>query len=55
MSPYVTRKPDPGAAAFDALPLEWSGYKLIYCFPPFGLIGKALQFIQERRITAILV
>ena len=54
MSPNVTWKPDPGAAAIDALTLEWSRYKTIYCFPP-GLIGKVLQFIQESRTTAILV
>ena len=29
--------------------IDWSHYNLIYCFPPFNLIGKVLQFIQESK------
>ena len=45
VSQYVAWKPDSGAIAIDAFTLDWSRYKLIYCFPPFSLIG--LQYIQE--------
>ena len=55
VSQYVAWKPDPGAIAIDAFTLDWSRYKLIYCFPPFSLIGKVLQYIQESNTTAILV
>ena len=52
---YIAWKPDPGAAAIDAFTIDWSNYNLIYCFPPFSLIGKVLQFIQESKTTAILI
>ena len=52
---YVSWKPDPGVIAIDAFIPDWSRYKLIYCFPPFSLIGKVLQYIQEGNTTAILV
>ena len=48
-------RPDPGAVAIDAFTIDWSNYNLIYCFPPFSLIGKVLQFIQESKTTAILI
>ena len=28
-------KEDPGAIATDALSIDWSLYKLVYCFPPY--------------------
>ena len=52
---YIAWGPDPGAVAIDAFTIDWSKYNLIYCFPPFSLIGKVLQFIQESKVTAILV
>ena len=52
---FVAWKPDPRAIAIDAFTLEWSRYKLIYCFPPFSLIGKVLQYIQGSNTIAILV
>lgn len=52
---YIAWRPDPGAVAIDAVTIDWSHYNLIYCFPPFSLIGKVLQFIQESKTTAILV
>ena len=55
VSQHVAWKPDPGAIAIDAFTLDWSRYKLIYCFPPFSLIGNVLQYIQESNTTAILV
>lgn len=35
--------------AIDAFTLDWSRYERIYCFPPFSLIGKVLQYIQENQ------
>ena len=55
VSQYVAWKPDPGAITIDAFTLDWPRYKLIYCFPPFSLIGKVLQYIQGSNTTAILV
>ena len=55
VTPYVASRPDPGAVAIDAFTLDWSRCNLIYCFPPFSLIGKVLQFIQESKTTAKLV
>ena len=52
---YVSWRADPGAFATDSLSVDWSPYKLIYCFPPFSLIGKVLQKIQQHQVTAILV
>lgn len=52
---YISWRADPGAIATDALSIDWSPYKLIYCFPPFSLIGKVLQKIQQHQVTAILV
>ena len=55
VSQYVAWKTDTGAIAIDSFALDWSKYKLIYCFPPFSLIGKVLQYIQESNTIAILV
>ena len=52
---YVSWKADPGAIATDALSIDWSPYKLVYCFPPFSLIGKVLQKIQQDHVNAIIV
>ena len=52
---YVAWKPDPGAIAIDAFTVDWSEYKLIYCFPPFSLIGRVLHQLQQSRATAILI
>ena len=51
---YVAWKPDPNAFAIDAFTLKWSVFNLVYCFPPFSVIGKVLQYIQYQT-TAILV
>ena len=52
---YVSWKADPGAIPTDALSIDWSPYKLLYCFPPFSLIGKVLQKIQQDHVNAIIV
>ena len=52
---YIAWRDYPGEVAIDAFTVYWSKYNLIYCFPLFSLICKVLQFIQESKITAILV
>lgn len=52
---YAAWKPDPSAYSIDAFTLDWSVYKLVYCFPPFSIIGKVLQKIIFAKTTAILV
>jgi len=52
---YVAWKPDPNAFAIDAFTLNWSVFNLVYCFPPFSVIGKVLQKLLQYQTTAILV
>jgi len=52
---YVAWKPDPGAVAIDAFTINWSEYNLIYCFPPFSIIGRVLQKITQSHVKAIVV
>ena len=52
---YAAWKPDPCAHFIDAFTLDWSVFKLVYCFPPFSVIGKVLQKIIFSKTTAILV
>ena len=52
---YIAWKPDPNAFAIDAFTLNWSVFNLVYCFPPFSVIGKVLQKLLQYQTTAILV
>ena len=47
---YVSFHPDPGAIAFNAFHMSWKPY-LSYIFPPFCLISRILQKIQEGKAT----
>lgn len=40
---YISWKRDLNAVATNAFTVDWSKYELIYCFPPFSLIGRVLQ------------
>ena len=51
---YVSRRPDPDAYAIDAFTMTWSN-EVFYMFPPFSLIGRILQKIQEDGTEAVLV
>lgn len=46
LNQYVSYKPDPGAIAVDAFTIQWSKY-LFYAFPPFSIIMRTLQKIQQ--------
>lgn len=51
---YVSWRPDPFACHVDAFTMEWS---LIfgYIFPPFSVMGKVLQKIEQDQATALVV
>ena len=51
---YVSRRPDPGAYEIDAFTMTWTN-EVFYMFPPFSLIGRILQKVQEDRTDAVLV
>ena len=51
---YVARRPDPNAFAIDAFTLTWS-HDVYYIFPPFSLLGRILQKVEEDEAEAVLV
>ena len=54
LTPYVSWRPDPQAFAVDALTLHWGNF--IACiFPPFSLICRVLQKLEEDGAEAIVV
>ena len=46
---YCSWKPDPSAFAINAFSVDWSDFDLIYVFPPFSLIPRALQYLQNQQ------
>ena len=51
---YVSWQPDPAAAAVDAFSLDW-GNQFVYLFPPFSLIPRVLEKLQENKGRAIMI
>lgn len=51
---FVSWKPDPDACHTNAFTISWSR-ELSYAFPPFSVIGKMLQKIQEDRATLLVI
>ena len=51
---YVAWKPDPFAFSVDAFMVDWSD-TYNYIFPPFSLIGKNLQKIEEDEADVVMV
>ena len=54
LSNYISWRPDPGAKAVDAISINWSA-TYNYCFPPFSIILKVVQKIQQDKAQAIVV
>ena len=54
LKPYMSYKPDPGALAVDASTVHWSQY-VFYAFPPFSVIMRVLQKIQQDQTTGLVV
>lgn len=51
---YVAYKPDPSAEHIDAFTMCW-GNTLMYAFPPFSVIDRCLQKIQQEEARVIMV
>lgn len=51
---YVSRRPDPKAFAIDAFSLTWSR-DLYFIFPPFSLLARILQKVEEDKTEAVLL
>jgi len=51
---YVSWKPDPGACHVDAFSFSWSG-KFVYIFPPFSLLNRCLQKLENDQTLALLI
>ena len=51
---YVSRRPDPNAIAVDAFALTWIN-ETYFIFPPFSLLPRILQKVEEDETTAVLV
>ena len=51
---FFSWKPDPRAAAVDALAQEWKHHNP-YMFPPFALIGRALQKVKQEKLQFALL
>ena len=54
LKPYVSDKAVPGALAVDAFTVQWSQY-VFYAFPPFSVIMRVLQKIQQDQATGLVV
>ena len=51
---FVSWLPDPDAAFIDAFSLDWSKFTF-YAFPPFSLVSRVLQKVEDDRASGILV
>ena len=54
LTQYCSWQPDPGSAFLDAFSIGWSEFN-IYAFPPFSLIPRCLQKIQQDKGKGILI
>jgi len=54
LSQYVSYEPDPGSVAVDAFTVQWS-QNVFYAFPPFSVITRTLQKIQQDQATGLLI
>ena len=52
---YVSWMPDPNAYAIDAFMLDWSEFNCFYAFPPFSVVGRAIEKIVREEARGILV
>ena len=51
---YVSWKPDPFAEEINSFSIPWS-HELIYAFPPFSLMGRLIQKVQQDKAEVLLV
>ena len=50
---YFSWRPDPGCCGIDAFSMAWGVNG--YAFPPFGLVGRVLQKVQQERVPHLLL
>lgn len=55
IKPFVSWKPDPEALAVDAFSLNWELYTNFYAFPPFSLINRVLQKIEQDQCQGFII
>ena len=51
---YCSWKPDPAALIVDALSISWKKH-YPYMFPPFALISRCLNKLEEEKVSAVLL
>lgn len=51
---YISWFPDPQAITSDAFSINWSDF-IPYIFPPFGLIGRILQTLQDDKVSKAII
>ena len=51
---YASMKPDLYASVTDAFSLFWKVFNLCYIFPPFSLLGRVIQKIEQEEVKAVL-
>lgn len=54
MENYISWFPDPQAITSDAFSINWSEY-IPYIFPPFSLIGRILQKLQDDEVSKAII
>ena len=52
---YISFKPDPFAEHIDAFSVNWGWFDNPYLFPPFSVIGQALQKLRVDKVDALMV
>ena len=52
--PFVSWHADPDAYATDAMCLSWKN-KYVYIFPPFSMLSRILQKLQEDQAQALVI
>lgn len=54
VSSFVSWHFDPLAHAVDAFSIKWTDHNL-YAFPPFSLIGRCLQKVEQEQATGLFI
>ena len=54
LSVYCSWKPDPAVLTVDALSISWKKH-YPYMFPPFALIPRCLNKLEEEKVSAVLI
>ena len=54
LKPFVSWHADPDAFATDAMSLSWK-HKFVYIFPPFSMLFRVLQKLQEDQSRALVI